>query len=177
MRRDLHVRQHLRRREIEFFAQVVAGNHRFHSRHGLGLARVDGNNLRVRVGAPLKRQVEHAGQIDIVDVTAFAGDQRRIFDPFGRCADESVWFVFGCHELTSNRVVVRDSLVWRSRLSNTPRPETRTLSRGSLHRRSRSPYAHRRLRRAACTPRRHRNLLPDRFLQPPWRPPRRSSAG
>ncbi len=29
MRRNLHVRQHLRWREIEFFAQVVAGDNRF----------------------------------------------------------------------------------------------------------------------------------------------------
>ncbi len=97
MRGNDHVRQHLRRREIEFVAEIVAGNDQFDAGHGFGFAAVDGNNFRVRVRAALKREIEHARQLNIVGVAALAGNQRRIFDSLGRGADQSAGCVFGGH--------------------------------------------------------------------------------
>ena len=44
----------------------------------------------MRIRATQKSQVQHAGQLDIVDIAADAGNQVGVFDPFDGCANEAV---------------------------------------------------------------------------------------
>ena len=97
MSRNFHVGQHLGWREIQLRIKIVAGDDQLDAGHGFGFVGVDGNNLCVRVGAALKCQIKHPGQMNIVGITALAGDERRIFDSFGRSADEACSLMFGGH--------------------------------------------------------------------------------
>ena len=49
---------------------------------------VDVAQAGVGVGAAHDRHVQHAGQLDVVDVGAEAGDQARVFAPAHRLADQ-----------------------------------------------------------------------------------------
>ena len=55
--------------------QVLAGDHRHHALHGQSLAGVDIEYFGVGVGTAHDVHVEHAWQLDVVDVAALALDE------------------------------------------------------------------------------------------------------
>ncbi len=56
--------------------------------HRLGGAGVDRANVGVGVRAAEDGEVRHAGQLDVVEVAALAGDEARVLDPLDRCAQD-----------------------------------------------------------------------------------------
>ena len=60
----------------------------------------------MRIRATQKSQVQYAGQLDIVDIAADAGNQVGVFDPFDGCANEAVGCMFGCHDYPLKNVIV-----------------------------------------------------------------------
>jgi hypothetical protein len=54
---------------------------------------VDPRDQRVRVRAPQERDMQQLGKADIVDVAAFAGQERRIFEPSEARTDPAVALV------------------------------------------------------------------------------------
>ena len=54
----------------------------------LGRARVDRADVGVRVRAPEDGDVDHPGELDVVEVAALAGDELRVFDPLDRGAED-----------------------------------------------------------------------------------------
>ena len=71
-------------REVE----VVGGVDRDDTGHGARVARVDAPDLRVRHRRPHEREVQRAGEGEVVDVGAFAPEQRRVLDPPHGDADQ-----------------------------------------------------------------------------------------
>ena len=50
--------------------EILGGQHRKHPRHGLGLRRIDLDDARVRMARAMEVAVQHARQLDVVDVVA-----------------------------------------------------------------------------------------------------------
>ena len=60
--------------------QVLGGQHRDDAGQRLGLRRVDLDDPRMAVARAVEVAVQHAGQLDVVDVIALALDEARVFD-------------------------------------------------------------------------------------------------
>ena len=85
--RHMRVRHAVHAHIVEALGQVGQGIDRMHAGYGLGHAFVDAVDLRVRLVAAHERRMQHVGQVEIVDEAAFAGQQRRIFQPLDGLAD------------------------------------------------------------------------------------------
>ncbi len=71
----LHVAAH-RRHPVELDRlQVIGGQDRHHARHGEGLGLVDGLDARMGVRAAHDGPVQHARQLDVIDVGSLAADE------------------------------------------------------------------------------------------------------
>ena len=73
-----------------FEPQRVVGEDVDHAGHRCGRRGVDAADHGVRVRRAQEGRVGHVGQLDVVDVPALAGDQRRVFLAQDRCADAGV---------------------------------------------------------------------------------------
>ncbi len=88
----LHRQHHLRvrhegRHPVEVvLGEVLAGDDREDAGDRERLGRVDLDDLRVRVRAPHDVEVEHAGQLDVVDVRPLAADEARVLLALDRVA-------------------------------------------------------------------------------------------
>ena len=71
-------------------------------------------NLCMRIRAAQHHHVQHPRQVDVIDVTSFAGNQQWIFYPTNRSADQTIVVVFSCHEFylvgRNNVIVYNDSV-------------------------------------------------------------------
>ena len=77
------------RREVGGHAvEVGGGEHRPHPGHGQRLGDVDAPDPGVRERAAHEGGVQHAGQGDVVDVAAPAGEDARVLDPLDAGAGE-----------------------------------------------------------------------------------------
>src|SRR5262245_33688772 len=96
---------------MQLLSEIVAGQDRNHAGHRLRLGSVDGNYFGVRVRTAQKCEVEHAGQMDVLNIAAGATDQRPVFDPAYWRADQSIRGVLGCHNknLSSEKIDLRPS--------------------------------------------------------------------
>jgi hypothetical protein len=72
-------RRHERRHRARALRQVGEGEHGHDAATRERAGGVDGVDARVRVGAAHDRRVQHAGDGDVVDVAAVAGEEASIF--------------------------------------------------------------------------------------------------
>ena len=74
------------RHGLVFIAQIFAGHDGDDVRARHSSRRVDAQDLGVGVGAAQECHMAHAGQLDIADVFAGAGDKARVLFAFDACA-------------------------------------------------------------------------------------------
>ena len=67
--------------------EVLAGVDCYHPGPRFGLRYVDRPDIGMRVGAPEDRGVEHAGELDVLDVLGAAGEQARVLNALQGVAD------------------------------------------------------------------------------------------
>ena len=78
----------MRGERADFFGDDVgAGQHQQHAGRGLGLGDVDLLDLGVGVRRQHVAGVQHAGQHDVVDVTALPRQEALVLDPAHRLSD------------------------------------------------------------------------------------------
>jgi hypothetical protein len=66
------------RAAADAFRQIGVDEHGVDPGHGQRGALVDAADFRVSVGTAHERRVQHAGKLDVVDVTAFPAEQRGV---------------------------------------------------------------------------------------------------
>src|SRR6266404_7060438 len=59
-------------------SEIFARQHQTNARRGRGRCEVDAFDDRVRMGRSQHRHVQHIRQLDVVDVTAFSGDELEV---------------------------------------------------------------------------------------------------
>src|SRR6516162_1288542 len=83
-----HVLRHRRRQTAELVGERIrSGEHREHARRGLRFRRIDALDAGVRVRRHHHDTVALLRQFEIINITATAGDEARIFDPRHRLTD------------------------------------------------------------------------------------------
>jgi hypothetical protein len=99
-RRARHQKRHCL--PLHGFRQVSVGEHRVHAGQSQRRALVDATDRGVRVGAAQHHGMEHAREVDIVDIAAAAGEQVRVFLALDACAEP-----FRAHQRSPSRIMLQ----------------------------------------------------------------------
>ena len=93
--------------------EVLGGQHREHAGHGLGLGGVDLHDAGVSMARAMEVAVQHARQLDVVDVIAFALGEAHVLDALALAAHALKFF--GALERSGKRGVVHSAASLNSR--------------------------------------------------------------